>query len=412
MKGKASNFVAFDIGTSKIAALAASVTKQGEANVVSQILHHSQGFKSGVITDLESAENSIIGAIYSLEKECDKSIKEVTISLSGVGVKSYYLNRSIKLGSQAVTKQDVKKLLTKVLAEFKVKDMEIIHYFPIEFILDNQNIVENPTGMFGRELQCHIHAIAANSIMLMNLSNCFARCHIEVTDVMLSIYSSGIAVLRDEEMELGSIIIDLGSNTSSFAVFFAGKIVYVGHVPIGSSHITSDIAKVFSLSIETSEKLKILYGNAVLESLNKDEIIRIEQISPDHDYDSDITITSGKLNEVIHPRIEEIMLMILKQYNMAGVDHLIARRVIITGGGSCLQGVKNLAARIFQKQVRIAKPENLPGFAENFNPYMYSTAVGMIKSKSIKCKKDYGFNGDNESQGWLKKTFTWIRENI
>jgi len=412
MKSKASNFVAFDIGTSKIAALAASISKQGEAKVVSQVLHYSGGFKSSIITDLEAAENSIIGAIYSLEKECDKSIKEVTISLSGVGVKSYYLNQSINLGNQPITKQDIKKLLAKALAGFKVKGMEIIHYFPIEFTLDNENIVDNPTGMYGRELNCQVHAIAANSLMLMNLTNCFAKCHIEVTDVMLSIYSSGLAVLREEEMELGSIVIDMGSNTTSFAVFLDGKIIYVGHIPLGSFHITSDIAKVFSLSMEAAEKLKILYGNAVMDNLHKEEIIKIEDIAPDHEYDSEITITSEKLTEVIHPRIEEILSMVEKQYNSIGMDHLIARRVVLTGGGSCLQGVKNLAATIFQKQVRIAKPENLPGFAENFNPYMYSTAIGMIKCKVNKYKKNYNFTGENDKQGWFKKTFVWLKENI
>jgi cell division protein FtsA len=94
------------------------------------------------------------------------------------------------------------------------------------------------------------------------------------------------------------------------------------------------------------------------------------------------------------------------------MDHLIARKVVLTGGGACLQGVKNLAATIFQKQVRIAKPENLPGFAENFNPYMYSAAIGMIKCNVLKYKKNYSFTGENDKQGWFKKTFVWLKENI
>jgi cell division protein FtsA len=102
MKGKSSNFIAFDIGSSKIAAMAAHINKSGQTKINSQILQYSEGFKSGAITNMELAENSIVAAIYALEQECDKSIKEIAISLSGVGVKSYYVNHKVKLGSQPI----------------------------------------------------------------------------------------------------------------------------------------------------------------------------------------------------------------------------------------------------------------------------------------------------------------------
>ena len=115
MKGKSSNFIAFDIGSSKIAAIAAHINKSGETKVNSQILQYSEGFKSGSITNMELAENSIVAAIYALEQECDKSIKEIAISLSGTGVKSYYVSHKMKLGNQTISKQDVKKLINKAL---------------------------------------------------------------------------------------------------------------------------------------------------------------------------------------------------------------------------------------------------------------------------------------------------------
>lgn len=411
MKELPANYIVFDIGSNKIAAIAANISKTGETNVVAQVLQHSSGFKSGAIVDLTAAENSIIEAIYILEKECEKSINEVTISVSG-GVKSYYISHTLKLSNQAITRQDVKKLVQKALDDFAVKDQEVIHYFPIEFTLDKNNIVENPLGMYAKEITCQIHVIAANSLMLRNLTNCFAKCHIEVGDIVLSTYASGLSCLLDDEKETGAIIIDMGSHITSFGVFWGGKLLYVGNVPLGSHHITTDIAKALSVSLTTAEKLKILYGDVRYDIFNKNETIRISDFEPDNDYNIDMTISAAKLAEIIRPRIEEILKLLKKEYDHISMDHLIAKRIVLTGGGSGLCGIKNLVAEIFQKQVKIAKPDIIPGFVENYNISMYQTALGMIKSKALKYQKNSFKSGQQEDLTWFKRAFLWFRENI
>ena len=411
MKGKTSNYIAFDIGSSKIAAIAANISKNGQVKINSQILQYSEGFKSGSITNMEFAENSVVAAIYALEQESDKSIKEIAISLSGVGVKSYYVNHKIKLGNQPISKQDIKKLLSKALAEFKVKDQEVIHYFPLEFILDENQHVDDPTGMYARELSCHLHIVSAYSFMLMNLTKCLAKCHVEVSDVFLSIYSSGLACLTKDEKELGSIIIDMGSNTSSFGIFLDNQLVYTGYVPIGSKDITRDIAKTFSISIAAADKLKILYGNSNTK-LVKNVTIRLDEFDPDNGYNTELPITAIDLAKVIETKVQEIFGKIKKECDRISMDHLLAKRVIVTGGGASLSGLTSTAAELFQKQVRTAKPEIIPGFAENYNPYMYSTVIGMIKAKSLKYQKNSFRHGIDEDAGLFKRTFLWLKENI
>ena len=412
MKGKSANYVVFDIGSNKVAAIAANINKTGESTIVAQVLQYSNGFKASTVINLEAAENSIIAAIYSLEKECDKSINEVTISLSS-GFKSYYINHTLKLGNQPINKQDIKKLIQKALADFSLKDQEVIHYFPIEFTLDKDKVVDNPNGMYARELGCQIHVIAANSLILKNLTNCFARCHIEVGDIVLSIYADGLACLSDEEKETGAIIINMGSHITSFGVFFEGKILYVGSVPIGSHHITSDIAKCLSISINTAEKLKILYGDVRPELFNKNESIRIGDFEPENNYNTNLTIPISKLAEIIRPRVEEILVLLKKEYDALGMDHLLAKRIVLTGGGSGLKGMKNLVAEIFHKQEREVKLENAPAFAENIsNIATYSTAIGMIRSKALKYKKNSFKSGEQEDLGWAKKILLWFKENI
>ncbi len=412
MKEKSSNFIAFDIGSSKIVALATNISKQGLLKINSQILQHSEGFKSGIITNMQLAEKSIVGVIYALEKECNKSIKEIAISLSGTGVKSYYITHKIKVGNHPISKRDIKKLINKALLDFKVKEQKIIHYLPMEFIIDDKQSIENPVEMYARELSCQLHIISVDSLMLMNLTRCLAKCHLEVSDVIVSIYASGIACLDDDEKELGSIIIDIGSNITSFGIFLNGKIIYVNHIAIGSDDITTDIAKRFSVSLRTADKLKILYGNVNPNLLIKDTTIKLDKIDPDNSYDSDLSISASNLSEIINLKIKDIFLKIKKQCDHISMDHLLARRIVITGGGAALPGIKNLASNIFQKQVRIAKPENLPGFAEWYNPYVYSSVIGMVKSKSLKYQKNLFKSDQYEDSGWLKKTFLWLKENI
>ncbi|WP_342269556.1 cell division protein FtsA [Rickettsia endosymbiont of Orchestes rusci] len=411
MKDKISNFVALDFGSSKIACIAAYIGKKGETKIVSQNLHHSRGIKSGIILDLKSAESSLIGAIYALEKDCGKNIKKVIVSLSGAATKSYYVNYKIKLTNIIVSDQDVKKLLQKALLEFKIKDQEIIHYFPIEFTLDN-NAVENPIGMYGKELACELHVIAANSNMLSNIVNCFAKCHVEITNIILAIYASGIACLSEDEKKLGSLIIDMGDKTTSFGIFFAGKLIYTGHVYLGSFHISSDIAKVFGVDLITAEKLKILYGNAILSSFDKDSIINLEDLQIDSPYNLNTPITIYKLTEIIGPRVEEILTMVKTEYDKATKGQMVVSRTIITGGGSMLRGVKELAGRIFERQARIGKPDIIDGFAEDYNPAIYSTIIGMLKIHALKQQQESFHIELNENIGFLKKLFIWLKDNI
>jgi cell division protein FtsA len=412
MKGKSANFIAIDIGSSKVAAIAANINKYGQAFIASQNLRSSNGFKAGVITDLKSAEESFVSVIYSLENDIDKSVNEVSVAVSGAGIKSFYVNYSIKLSGNGVTKQDIRKLIQKALAEFKVPEMEIIHYFPIEFVLDGDNIVENPMGMYGSELSCQLHIIAANSAKILNLTKCLSRCQVEVREVISAVYASGLSTLTEDEKKLGAIIVDIGSHTSSFAVFLEDKCVFTGYVPIGGYQITSDIAKVFSVSMVTAEKLKILYGYADPNLLQREETIRIENFEDSSAYGADLSITSSQLARVINNRTQEIFLQIKEQYDYLQMDNLLARRMVITGGSANLHGIKNLVSKVFHKQVRIAKPHLIDGFVESYNSSAYTAALGLIINESKKIAKDSPIAMINDDNGWLKKTFSWIKENI
>lgn len=409
MKKKPVNFISIDVGSSKIASIAANISRKGDVEILGQNLNYSEGIKSGMIIDISQAENSLLQSIYALEQECEDSITEAIISLPGYGTKSYYIHDEIKILGNKITKNDVQKLIQKNIENFNISDSQIIHYFPIEFTIEAGDVVEDPVGMYSSKLGCKMHIVSANSNMLMNLANCFNKCQVEVGGVVLGIYASSIACLTDDEKKLGSLVIDFGARTTSFAIFVDSKMIYSGYVPIGGWHVTSDIAKAFSIDFHEAEKLKILYGSVSETVVKSTSVISIE----DSD-ENEINITLGDLVNVIIPRLDEILELIKEQYDKINIDHLISRKVVLTGGGAMLKGLKEKTCLEFSKQVRIAKPKILSGFAEDYNPGIFSSAIGVVEAYANRLKKNHNPMSEdyNAKQHWGNRILSWIRENI
>ena len=319
MKSRSIDFVALDIGSSKISAIAAEVGNDGSVSIISQIIQGSDGIKSSSVNDWKNAANSILSTIYALENDLGVNIKKASISLSGVKTKSYYLSSKVTLRDTNVTKRDVEIVIKKALDSFKVEGYEIIHYFPIEFILDASEAIMDPVGMFGKILGCRLHIVAAHSVMLIDLANCLSKCHVEISSFVLSSYASGFASLTEDEKDLGAIAIDLGARSTSFSVFLSKKMIYSGSIPIGSWHITSDISKVLSIPFHIAERVKILHGKALEDPSDKRIRINLEEIYSDIDSSLSL-LTSSQLIEIIQPRLEEIFHMVKEQYDKTGLD--------------------------------------------------------------------------------------------
>lgn len=414
MKSKLLNFVAVDFGSSKIAAIAAHVDKKYNTQILSHKIHNASGIKAGVITDLALAQASVINTIYAIEEECDKNIKKVTVTISGAGAKSHYITHKLKTSGQPITTQELNKLLQKMISAFATQDQEIIHYFPVEFIIDTNNIVDNPIGMVCKELSCRMHIITVNTTILANIFNCFAKSQIAINSIALAVYTTAIACLTNDEKNLGAMVIDIGAYTTSIGVFWGDKLIYSNYIDLGSWYITYDIANVFSISMHGAEKLKVLYGSAIESEFEQDKLLRNEDFEPDNQYNPNLVITQKQLTSVICARMEEILLMLKAQCDDAVIDYnSIARSIVITGGGSELKFVKELTSTIFKKPVRIGKPDIAEPFTNSCNIYAYSAALGALmmhaQTNASSNKLDTHHISDN---GWLQKTITWIKTNI
>lgn len=411
MKIKNHNFVALDLGSGKIAAAAVLIDEKN-TRVVSQSLQYAEGIKSGIVTDVRRAEHSVINSIYNLERLSGRNIQSVAVSLGGGGTKSYYIYQTIKLGGGKVLRQDIKKLISKMLAEFSRKDEEVIHYFPIEYIVDKKSSLQNPEGIYGHELGCRMHIVTVERSVIMNLASCLAKCQVEMQSVTLAIYAAGLACLTEDELDLGSVVIDMGAKTTAFGIFLAGKLLYTGHIPLGGDHITSDIAKIFSLNLKTAERLKVIYGSAMVHHFDREQLINLDEMVEGQEsyHIGDNVIKLSELTQVINARVMEIFELIKAEYDRIGVDHMIARRIVLTGGSAALRNLQELVARIFNKQVRIGRPSLPQGLVEDYNPGTYAVLVGMIKANIAQ----YGaaWSGSQSSRGIFSKLVAWLKDNI
>ena len=410
MKSKSIDFVALDVGSSKISAIAAQVGNDGNASIISQLMHSAEGIRSSSVVDWKSAESSILGAIYALENDLGMNIKKANISLSGSKTKSYYISSKIDLRDANVTKKDAEAVVRKALEKFHVDEYEIIHYFPIEFFLDDFQSITDPVGMFGKTLGCRLHIVAASSAMLLNLASCLSKCHVEISSFVLSSYASGVVCLTEDEKDLGAMIIEIGARSTSFAIFLAKKMIYAGSVPVGSWHITSDIAKALSIPFNLAERLKIIYGKAIEESSDKRARINLEDMGAEYESFSD-TFTMQDLVSIIKPRTEEIFNLLKLQYDQIGIDHLISKKLIISGGGAGLAGIKETASRIFNKNVKIAKAPVMEGLSEDYNFGAFSVIVGMVKDFAERKHKQYIVNS-SKKENIVNRIFSWIKENV
>ncbi|HCR85135.1 MAG TPA: cell division protein FtsA [Alphaproteobacteria bacterium] len=253
-----------------------------------------------------------------------------------------------------------------------------------------------------------------------NIRNCLAKCHINVRDFIVSSYASGLASLTDDEKEIGVTCLDIGAGNTSIAIFSEGYPIYFDSIPVGGLHITKDIALGLSVSQPFAERLKVIYGSAV--STDSDDLDRIDLADENEAASiSNKAITKAELTAIIKPRVEEILEMAKANLEKSGLYGAAGNKVVITGGSSQLQGIKEITSYIFNKHVRVAKPQELQGIPESAKGAAFSTAVGMLihaaKNKEVADSKTIFnpmdiVNSNKKTSGKSNWVVEWFKKNF
>lgn len=405
------NIAILDIGSSKIVCLIASINNNN-INIIGKGCQSANGFKNGNITDSKKAKSSIIAAVDQAEKSANITIDKVVLALNGNKIRSHYLQISTNLKKGKVLESDIKHLVNQGLKTLENQDYEVIHYFPLEYIIDGERGINDPLDLIGNKLSSCIHFVTASAAMIENIINCLAGCQLDVEDCIFAPYAYGVTYLNDSNKEFGTTIIDFGSGITSYAIFSNNKMVHCGFIPVGGQVITNDIAKSFMLDLSTAERIKTIHGSATISnSVNHKMISYKTDYSLPGQYDNDErSISNTELNNVINARIEEILSILYKIFKKHDhLSHNARHNIILTGGGSMLNGINGETAKILGSKVKIGKPAIIPGMNQDTTNATYASAVGVLKYIS----KNHNYKQSKTSRSSLfKEVIQWLKDNF
>jgi len=366
--------VGLDIGTSKIVAIVAELQPEGTLKVIGLGQHTSRGLKKGVVINIDSTMQAIQRALEEAELMADCKISAVFTGIAGSHIKSLNSHGMVKIKDAEVMQADVDRVVDTARAIALPSDQQILHILTQEFIIDGQEDVREPLGMSGMKLEVKVHIVTGAVAAAQNIVKCIRRCGLEVSDLILQPLASSMAVLTEDEKELGVCLVDIGGGTTDIAVFKQGAIRHTAVVPIAGDQVTNDIAVAFRTPTQAAEEIKIKHGCALRQLADPREVVEV----PGVDGREPRQLSVQTLAEVIEPRIVELYELVLSELRRSGMEEMIASGIVITGGSSMMRGMVELGEEIFHMPVRLGMPRYVGGLSEVVGNPRYATGVGLV----------------------------------
>jgi cell division protein FtsA len=375
-RSRAGLIAALDVGSTKIACLIGRIESDQSLRVLSAGLHRARGVRQGQIVDLDAAENAIRHAVAQAEELADTQVVSVIAALSCGQPASRQLNIQMNLGGEAIADADLRRVLSAGRERAFADGRDVIHAVPMGYAVDGTQGVADPRGMYGQTFSARVHVVDAATSALRTYGACLARCDLEIEQMVAAPYAAGLATLVEDERELGATVIDMGGGTTQIAIFAEGVLQHVDHVPVGGIHVTNDIARGLSTTVAHAERLKTLYGSVRASPSDDRDVLPVPMVGED---DSQVArLPRSVLVGIIRPRLEETFELVRNRLEASGLKHIAGRRVVLTGGASGLMGVRELAADMLEKQVRLGRPLAIRGQAESTAGAAFAAASGLL----------------------------------
>ncbi|HYD99024.1 MAG TPA: cell division protein FtsA [Alphaproteobacteria bacterium] len=355
---------ALDVGTTKACCFIGRVDEGGMVRVVGAGFQASQGLRAGTIVDMDATAAAIGHAVNAAEQMSGENLREVIVNVSGGQPTSQTIAIDYPLAGREVGEGDLQRAAQQARQHFPGGDQRVVHALPVGYGLDGTPSIVDPRGMFGDRLEVRFHVVTAAAKALRNLETCIARCHLSVEGMMVSPYAAGLACLVEDEKDLGCVVIDMGGGTTSFAVFSGGRCVHTDSIPLGGGHVTNDIARGLTTPVAYAERMKTLYGHAVMTSTDERDTLVVPQVGEEDEPADSVQVPKSLLVQIIRPRLEEIFELVRQRLEASGTDKLAGRRVVLTGGACQMPGMRELAQEVLGKKVRIGKPTRILGLTE------------------------------------------------
>ncbi|OYR13665.1 cell division protein FtsA [Brucella grignonensis] len=415
-----------DVGSSKVSCVIARLRPHESGALLPGRTHRmevlgighqrSRGVKSGVIIDLDAAEQSIRLAVDAAERMAGLTVDSLIVNISAGRLKSETFTASVNLGGHEVEQTDIRRVLAAGAKQALAAERHLVHSLPVGYTLDGERGIRDPLGMLGDSLGVDMHVLTADAAPLRNLELCVNRCHLSVEAIVATPYASGLAALVGDEAEMGAACIDMGGGTTTISVFSEGKFIHADAVAIGGNHVTMDVARGFSTRMEDAERLKVMYGSALPSAADDRDLISVPPIGDD-ERDVPNQYPRSVLTRIIRARVEETLELVRDRLNQSGLGHIVGKRVVLTGGASQLPGMPEAARRILARNVRIGRPLGIAGLPEAAKGAAFSATVGLliypqvagIEERSVKAASSGLMTGTG---GRIQRVSQWLKESF
>ena len=405
-----------DIGTTKIAVVIAEWDKiNDEISILGVGESPSYGLKKGIVVNMDQTVKSINEAISLAEKQADIEVNSAFVGITGDHIKGINYSGVITISKtnnrqamgQEITSRDIDRVLENAQSINLSPDRRILHVLSRDFKVDDRSGIKNPLGLAGHRLEAKVHLVTSAINVEKDLYTCMEKAGLEVLDFVLEPLASAYSVLDDNEKNLGVILIDIGGGTTDIIIYHENGVMHAGAIPLGGSNITYDIAYGVQTTLEQAEKLKCEYGSAKSALGDPEQNINI---TGTNGRDSK-SISKKDLASIIEPRMNEIFRLV--QYELRKSDFIgnYTFGMVLTGGGSKLEHITDLAQEVFQQNIKVGHPQLIGGISEKVNNPRYSTAVGLI-NYGLENLPKLEYPNQNDISSILKKQFLKIKNII
>jgi cell division protein FtsA len=364
-----------DVGSAKTCALVAETTDNG-LRYRGHGVAESRGSRKGVIVDLDKAVSSIQKAVESAEDAAGAPIEHALVGVAGSHVRGLNSHGGITFGTRPreIAKEEIRMAVDKARAISLPADREILHLLPQEFILDEQPGVHDPLGMMAARLEVRLHMVTSASSATQNVVTAVNRAGVHVDDTVFEPLACADAALRADERDLGVCLADIGAGSTELAVFHQGAVAYTGVIPVGGDHFTSDLSVGLCTPVNEAEKLKKLYGNAIVTLVPEGNEVEVPSVG---DRPSRL-MPQRLLGEILEPRARELCEMLRDTLRQSGMFDICLAGLVLSGGGSRLPGLIDIAESVLRRPVRLSWPVPLAKMPTELAEPEYATALGMV----------------------------------
>jgi cell division protein FtsA len=416
---------ALDIGTSKVVCVIGRLRPHPPQEALRRRSHTvevvgfghtaARGMKAGTVVNLAEVEEAVRQAVDAAERMASVQLESVVLSVSAGRLLSERFAAHVDLAGPSVSDGDIARVLAAGSRHSVREGRAVLHSLPIGYALDGAQGIRDPRGMLGARFGVDMHVVTADMATARNLMLAVERCHLDVEAMVASPYAAGLSVLADDEVDLGSAVVNLGAGTTTIAVFTGGRFQHADGFALGGHNATLDVARGLNVGIADAERIKTFYGSVIAGGSDERDMIAVPPVADD-DREPPQFVSRATLVAIIKPRVEEILELVRDRLAASPFAAEPQGQVILTGGASQLSGLSDLVQRILARPVRIGRPLGIGGLPDAARGPAFAVAAGLLVYPQSAHLEHFEPRQTRTlmtgTQGYIARVGRWLRESF